>query len=144
MRPTHLLLFSRSHAWKQSVSHTELGKIRLTHYDAQHPELGEWGGTGDTAVIITMVRLWSERPSTCAFHGLLVIHTCLGRNTPALYLAAHLLTPFQFQPQCCVQVDGRMRHECTVVMKAGLGFSPLSKIGLYVIVKAWRGVLYMN
>ena len=37
-----------------------------------------------------------------------------------------------------------MRHECTVVMKAGLRFSPLSKIGLYVIVKAQRGVLYVN
>ena len=39
MSLTHLRLFSRSHAWKQSVSHIEVGSNQSTHYDAQHPEL---------------------------------------------------------------------------------------------------------
>ena len=32
----------------------------------------------------------------------------------AIRLADHLVTPFQFQSQCRLQVDGRTRHERTV------------------------------
>ena len=53
---THLRLFSRSHAWKQSVSRMELRSNQATHYDAQHPKLG--GEAGDTAVVVTTVRSW--------------------------------------------------------------------------------------
>ena len=55
-----------------------------------------------------------------------------GRDIPAIFLADHLVTPFQFQSKCRILMDGRTRHERTVVTKTGLRFPPLSKIGLLV------------
>ena len=52
----------------------------------------------------------------------------LEQDTLALRLAANLVTTFQFQSQCRIQVDGRTRHERTVVTKTPLRFPRLSKI----------------
>ena len=200
---------NQSHAQKEAIS--------LPHYDAQHQELGGWGWSGNTAVVVTMVRLWCECPSTCtqlprvdlhihvelekgeggqaaiapkiqmlmifmtyvlrsqeerggalgagaSFKLVVVSAGCgfsqcpppwiclcssqgswfflepptssgfLGQDTPTPRLAAHFVTTFQFQSQCHLHVDGRMRHECTVVTNIGLRFPHLSMIGLLVFI----------
>ena len=50
----------------------------------------------------------------------------LERDIPAICLADYLVTLFQFQSECRIQVDGRTRHERTVVStKTGLRFPRL-------------------
>ena len=75
-------------------------KQSATHYDTQLPKLG--GGAGDTAVVITTVRSWTERPSIhlrfprgpWSLPEAPISPGFLGRDIPAV--VDYLMTLFQF------------------------------------------------